>query len=223
MANLAVRNNLELKASWEWIRSAFYIFREYPIQFILLSVLSILVGLLPLFGAFMATLFTARFASIVKGIENGEKIEMSSLFKDFFANLMVVRLSFLNFAINAVFLIGQYLIGLYFGDNGQSVNFGKDFIILLFLLPLLVLQIAMWISPIICLNYPDTKPVTAMWMSIKIGLYNVSTFLLYSLLVLVFTILAILPLGLGLFVWVPVLNIASYYVYKSAITAWAVK
>ncbi len=217
MVNLAVRNNLELKTSWEWIKSAFYVFREYPIQFILLSILNILIGLMPLLGAFMTPLFTARFADIANRVENGEKIEMSSLFKDFFANLMVVRLSFLNFAINAVFLIGQYLVGLYVGDSGQTVNFSKDFIILLFLLPLLVLQISMWISPIICLNYPDTKPATAMWLSIKISLYNVSTFLMYSLLLIVFTILALLPLGLGLFIWIPVLNIASYYVFKATI------
>ncbi|MCC2624227.1 MAG: hypothetical protein K0R14_100 [Burkholderiales bacterium] len=217
MLNLAVRDNLELKASWEWIKSAFYIFREYPVQFILLSIVSILTGLLPLFGAFMAPLFTARFAYIANKVENGEKIEMASLFKDFFANITLIRLSFFNFAINAILLIGQYLIGLYFEDKNQAVNFGKDFVVLLFLLPLLILQIAMWISPIICLNDPKTRPGTAMWMSIKTGLYNVSTFLLYSLLIIVFTLLALLPLGLGLFIWVPVLNIASYYVYKSAI------
>ncbi|HLX52907.1 MAG TPA: hypothetical protein VKR58_03145, partial [Aquella sp.] len=93
------------------------------------------------------------------------------------------------------------------------------FAVLIFILPLLILQIAMWISPVICLYYPEIRPVTAMGLSLKVGLYNVSTFLLYSLLVFVFTLLAILPVGLGLFIWVPVLNIASYYVYKTAITA----
>lgn|GEM_PF-4159015 len=217
MTNLAVRKNLELKASWEWIKSAFYIFRECPIQFILLSILSILVGLLPLFGAFMAPLFTARFANIASRVETGEKIEISSMFKDFFSNVTLIRLSFLSFSLNAVFLIGQYLVGLYFKNNSQTVNFGQDFAVLIFLLPLLILQIAMWISPIICLNYPEMRPVTAMGLSLKVGLYNVSTFLLYSVLVIVFTLLAILPVGLGLFIWVPVLNIASYYVYKTAI------
>lgn len=217
MANLAVRKNLELKASWEWIKSAFYIFRECPVQFILLSILSIVVGLLPLFGAFMAPLFTARFAWMANMVENGEKIEISSMFKDLFTNVTLIRLSFLSFSLNAVFLIGQYLVGLYFKNNAQTVNFGQDFAILIFLLPILILQIAMWISPIICQNYPEIRPVTAMGLSLKVGLYNVSTFLLYSILVIVFTLLALLPVGLGLFVWVPVLNIASYYVYKTAI------
>ncbi|HLX52390.1 MAG TPA: hypothetical protein VKR58_00515, partial [Aquella sp.] len=80
MVSLTVRKNLELKASWEWIKSSFYIFRECPVQFILLSILSIFVGLLPLFGAFMAPLFTARFAHIASRVENREKIEISSMF-----------------------------------------------------------------------------------------------------------------------------------------------
>lgn len=217
MINLAIRKNLELKVSWEWIKSAFYIFREYPVHFILLSIMALLVCLLPLFGAFMSPLFTARFAYLARMVENGEKIEISTLFKDFFSNLTLVRLSFLGFALNATFLIGQYLLGLYLDSKGQTIHISHIFLNLIFILPLMILGLAMWISPIICLNYPEIRPSVAMGLSLKIGLYNVLTFLLYFLLVIVFTLLAILPVGLGLFIWGPITYLTSYYVYKSTI------
>jgi uncharacterized membrane protein len=172
---------------------------------------------LPLLGAFVAPLFTARFASIASRVEAGEKITMATLFSGFFANLTLVRLGFFNFTLSTIFIICQYFIELYFKSKGQSAAFGQTFSMLVFLVPLLILQVAMWVSPIICLNYPETRPVAAMVMSIKVGLFNVATLILYSLLILAFTLLAILPVGLGLFIWIPVMNIAAYYVYKSAI------
>ncbi|MCC2645020.1 MAG: hypothetical protein K0R94_798 [Burkholderiales bacterium] len=217
MTNLAIRKNLELSAGWDWIKSAFYIFREYPTQFIILSILNLLVSFMPLFGAFMTPLFTARFAYIAQMAENGGQIQISTLFKDFFANITLVRLGFLGFSLNAIFLVGQYLLQLYFKQHGITINISEVALNLIFLSPLMILGVAMWLAPIICLNYPEIRPVTAMGLSLKVGLYNVTTFLLYLLLAIAFTLLALLPVGLGLFVWFPVMYITSYYVYKTTI------
>lgn len=217
MSNLVIKKNVELKAALEWIRLSFFTFRELPIHFILLSILSVLVGILPLFGTFMAPLFTARFANIANRVENGEKIQIAMLFGGFFANTTLVRLGFLNFTLNTIFLIGQYFIEMYIKSTGYLVGAGQTLSVMILLVPILILQIAMWISPVICLYNPEIRPITAMGMSIKVGMYNVATLILYSLLVLVFTLLSILPVGLGLFIWIPVLNIISYYVYKTTI------
>lgn len=217
MPNLTVKKNIELKSSWIWIKSAFYTFRESPIHFMILSIIGIVTSILPLFGAFIAPLITARVANLAQRVNAGEKIQISTLFDGFFANATVVRLGFLNFMLNAIIFIGQYLAVTYLKSKGSAENIGLSLATLAFLLPLLFLQIAMWISPIICLNYPKISPVAAMNLSLQAGLYNITTLLLYALLVLGFTLLALLPVGLGLFIWLPVLNITSYYVYKTSV------
>ena len=140
MKNLIVNKNIELKSSYEWIKYGFYCFREQPIHFILLSVIFIGISLLPLFSAFLSPLFTARFAAIAQSIENGEKIKLSELFTNFFANQTLVRLAFLNFVLIILLLTSMSLIG-------------REFTVM-FLLPLSVILLAMWLSPIICLYNP---------------------------------------------------------------------
>ena len=61
-----------------------------------------------------------------------------------------------------------------------------------------------------------------MILSTKACFYNVATLFLYTLLVVVFTLIAILPLGLGLLIWLPILNIATYFIYKSVYTTLAI-
>jgi uncharacterized membrane protein len=212
---LQIKKNIPLKSSWEWIKNAFYTFRESPIHFILLSVLSTLAGFLPLFGAFMGPLFIARFAHIAKKVESGQKITLAILFSDFFSNITLVRLGFLNFTLSTIILLGQYFIEMYVKNLGYDVTNAQIISLITFVLPLLILQISMWIAPIICLNHPEIRPVKAMIISIKIGLYNFITLICYTLLAMVFTILAVLPLGLGLFVWIPIMSISSFYVYKT--------
>lgn len=217
MSELVVKKGIQLKSAWEWIKLSFYTFRESPVHFILLSILSTFIGILPMLGSFMGPLFIARFADTARKVEGGEKLTLSTLLSGFFANTTLVRLGFLNFTLSTICLIGQYFIEMYVKSLGHTANAAQTMSVLVFVLPLLILQVAMWISPIICLNNPEIRPVTAMSMSIKVGLYNVATFILYSLLIVVFTILALLPVGLGLFIWIPVMNIASYYVYKTTI------
>lgn len=219
MQKLVINKHIEPKYSLEWLRAAFYAFREQPVQFIILSILGVTLNFLPLLGAFILPLLIARFALLTQKIENQEKIMFSSIFSQFFSNLTLVRLSFLNFTLTSIILIVQYVAEYIILKNysNLSADLLHKTIILVSLIPLMILQMTMWISPIICLNFPEIKPSSAMMLSFKAGIYNVPTFLLYTLLLVVFTILAILPIGLGLIIWIPVLNISSYYIYKTAI------
>lgn len=213
MANLAINRNVDLKASFEWIKLSFCTFRERPLQFMVLGILSSLLGFIPLFGAFISPIFTAKFATLAAKVEHNQEIKFSSLLDDMFNNKIVLRLAFLSFCLDTIIYLGQYLVENILRQHGVSGIEGQS-ILLLFLLPMMVLQLAMWLSPIICLYNEDIEPKSAMWLSIKAGLYNVPTLILYSLLVFVFTLLAILPIGLGLLIWLPILNIAAYYIYK---------
>lgn len=217
MLNLRINNKIEIKSAWEWIRSAFYIFREQPVEFIALSILLVLFGLIPLAGLFVVPLFIGQFARIIAKIESGYKIQFSSLFQDFFANITLLRLAFINFSLNTILLIAKYLLDSYLADNAQYIHIGHTMFGLAILLVQVFIGVSMWLSPIICINYPEIRPVEAMKLSIKAGLYNVIPLLAYSVIVVAFTIIAILPVGLGLFIWTPVFNISTYFIYKTII------
>ncbi len=212
MLVIKINRNIELKASLEWIKLSFIIFREKPLQFILLGLVNFLIGLLPLFGAFMSPLFIARFAQLTEKVQLNEDIRVSSIFKNMFINRTLVNLAFINFFLYAIILIMQTLLENMLDSYGVSNKITRFEIMLLFFIPVLILQMAMWLAPIICL-YNEVKPSTAMWLSIKAGFYNIQTLLMYAILILGFTALAIIPLGLGLIIWLPILNITNYFVY----------
>ena len=205
---LLINRNVEIKSSLEWIKYSFAIFREKPLQFIVLGIFSTLISLLPLFGAFVAPLFLIRFVVIAIKVENNEPVPLSSIFDDFFANRQVVRLALVNFIFATAILFCQYILEYVFKRYGIDTTAPGSFLTMLFFIPSLVLQMALWLSPLICLFNPDVEPLTAMWMSII-------TFLIYSVLVVFFTILAVIPIGLGLLVWLPMMSIVTYFIYKS--------
>jgi uncharacterized membrane protein len=212
---LLINRSLELKLSIEWIKASFATFREKPLQFIVLGIFSTLVSLMPLFGAFMMPLFVTRFAVISRKIEQNEPVLFSTIFDDFFAHRQVLILAFINFAITAIIFIVQYIAEHTLKQHGIDITAPGSLLMLIFFIPALILQMALWLSPLICLYNNDIEPLPAMWMSLKACGFNVVTFLIYSLLVIFFTVLAIVPIGLGLLVWLPMMNIVTYFIYKS--------
>lgn len=209
---ITINRNVDLKASLEWIKLSFIIFREKPLQFILLGLVNFFMGWLPLFGAFMSPLFIARFAELVEKVERNEDVKVSDIFKNLFIHRTVVSLAFINFSLYAVIFIAQNILESILNKYGIENRITRFEIMSLFFIPVIILQMAMWLAPIICL-YNEIKPFSAMYLSIKAGLYNIQTLLMYAILILGFTALAIIPIGLGLIVWLPILNITNYFVY----------
>jgi uncharacterized membrane protein YhdT len=221
MTQLVLNKDIELKRSLDWIKDSFVTFRESPVQFIVLGILSTLLGLIPLFGAFVGPIFVAQFIRLARQVELGQKINFSHLMDGMFSNPTVVRLGFLNFMFSAIWIIAQYLAENWLNRHGVN-DISSSYIMLLFFIPMLFVQLAMWLAPVICLFDPQTSLKTALSLSLKAGLYSILTLLCYSILVALFTILAIIPLGLGLLLWVPILNITTYHIYKSMFTNIAV-
>ncbi len=215
MSNLTINRNIELRSGIEWIKASFIILRERPVQFVVLGLFSTFISLIPLLGAFMQPLFTARFASLAASVERGDAVHFSTIFDDFFANKIIFRLAFLNFCLNTFLFILQYLVNSSLKAKGADLSTYSTNISLVFFIPIILLQLALWLSPIICLYNQDIQPLHAMWLSIKACSFNVVTLLLYSLIAIFFTLLAVLPFGLGLLIWLPMLNIITYFIYKS--------
>lgn len=206
---LKLNKNIAFKASYEWLKDAFKIFREAPLQFIVLTIISGLCAIAPILGAFMTPFFTARFAVLASSIESGQQVSMSSLFQGFFSNRTNVRLAYISMLVSLILMVVEH----YFIHGMLDVNFSLTSI--LFLLVILIIQTFFWISPIICEYHPEVSVKDAMLLSFEASMYNIATMILYSILVLAFTLLSIIPLGLGLFVLFPVVNISSYFIYKS--------
>ena len=157
----------------------------------------------------------ARFARLSQQVENSQPVLFSTIFDDFFANRTVVRLAFINLMITSAVFIAQYLVEGVLKQRGIDVSAPGSVVMLIFFIPVMLLQISMWLSPLICLYNPELTPLQAMWLSLKAACLNIATMLIYSILVLFFTLLAILPLGIGLFIWLPMLNIVTYFIYKN--------
>jgi uncharacterized membrane protein len=82
---------------------------------------------------------------------------------------------------------------------------------------------AAWFAPLLVI-FKGTPPLEAMRLSFFACLKNIIAFQIYAVILVVLTIIATVPYGLGLFVLVPTLFASIYTSYKdifesSAVTA----
>jgi uncharacterized membrane protein len=97
--------------------------------------------------------------------------------------------------------------------SGTSILVGI-LVMLLLMVPLLA---AYWFAPaLIVLN--NLGPVAAMKASFSGCLRNILSFLVYSILMLLLAILAVIPLGLGMLVWLPLAITSTYASYRAIFT-----
>lgn len=216
---LSVNHNINIKSSLDWVRGSFYIFRASPIQFICLSLIvmvcsalsiasSVLSGTLPILAklssvmplilAFLSPLFTAQFARLALKVENGEYIKLNSILSGIFSNPLIIMLGLLNMLF---MLLAS--VSLYFNLNFIYLALG------------VVFALFMWLSPIICLNNIPLQE--ALQLSFKASCSNALTLLCYIFILVGLFILTIPTFGLGLFILVPIINIAPYMIYKDII------
>ena len=238
MSNLTIKKNLKLNVSLDWLKQAFITFREQPIQFIILEIFYSLFMFAPFIGAFVTPLIVAKFMQISHRVRNNEQILLKDIFKNMFASGMVVRLAFLNFCLSAIILLAQYLLESNSVASIENAPLAVSSTALLLAIPTLILGIAMWLSPAICLN-DNVNPRAAMWLSLKASAVNILPLLLYSIIIAGISVVVIIPVVgvlvwlwsalhsvviVGLFavigylicvVWFTIMNISTYFVYAS--------
>ncbi|MFN8771301.1 MAG: hypothetical protein ACK5Z5_04135 [Neisseriaceae bacterium] len=236
MHNIIIRKDLKLKYSLFWIKQAFITFREKPLQFLILGIFNSILTMLPFIGAFLSPLFAARFAYCANKVENHEQLSIGEIFKGLFANRLVLRLAFINFCLSTVIILAEYFLNI----PSESDKFLATDILLFLLLyiPAILLGISMWLSPVLCLFNDDVEPKSAMWLSLQVCFYNIIVLLAFSiiiggislaigapsllillklwdtfhniyLMIPVFIVISIIGI-----VWLTILNITTYYVYK---------
>jgi uncharacterized membrane protein len=231
--------SLAAGAGWDWVASGWRLFARAPIMWIisivLLFIIAVALNFVPILGGLVFQLFQALFAAgFVAGcrsLERGGEFELEHLFAGFskrFANLLVlgalVLLAWIAiFLVFAVF-VGFSILGAVLTGDPEAVmhtiaaSVGMLLLGLLVVLGLMVpLLAAYWFAPALVLIH-DMAPLAALKASFSASFRNVMPFLVYSLVMLVAGIVAMIPFGLGLLVFFPVMIASGYASYRQVFT-----
>jgi hypothetical protein len=228
----------EVKASRgaAWLGEAFGLFRQAPLQWLVLCAgwISISFGLLfiPLVGGvianFLQPVFFASFAITALRQAAGEPVMPGDLFLGFKRNvralvqlgaiLLVMRLSI--FALMAALGLSIFSTG---GEGTTATELvellkGKEWILMLGFLLTATVEGAFWFAPqLIALH--DMTTAHAMRWSVYAALANFGALAAYGAVLFVIFFLAFLTWGLGLLVVVPMMVISTYIGYREVFEA----
>ena len=226
--------HVKAKQGLQWIMSGFYLFRMAPMVWMLLCFTLILIAmtlaLLPLLGQFIFTLISPVFlAGLMLGcreLEQGEKLDLTYLFVGFKKNTAPL------ITVGGIYLVGQVLIlGIVMLVGGTAMMemllYGKrvdenelmevadnmlsaSLVALSLSIPLLM---AAWFSPLL-VAFHNIPPILAMKKSFFACLKNLLPLQLYGIILILLTVVAVIPYGLGLIVLIPIIFTSIYVSYK---------
>ena len=232
---------MPLAAGLSWVRRGFRLFGQAPLMWLLAVLVfflfGIVVSLVPILGSIvvqvLTPVFTAGFMVACRSLETGGDFELEHLLAGFklrFAKLAVIGLIFvagcvailLVFALFAGFsVLGAIMTGQTNPDDLMAILMASAVPILLGLLIMAALFIpllaAYWFAPMLVVMH-DVAPVAAMKSSFGACLRNFLTYLVYGIVMTIAGFLAVIPFGLGMFIWVPVTVASTYVAYRQIFT-----
>jgi hypothetical protein len=222
---------------WDWIAQAWGLFKNAPGVWIgilvVLLLINVALAFIPLAGSLATFILTPVFGGGVllgcRAIEQGGELELGHLFAGFrerFGPLVLVGVLNLVATVVIVLVVGLITgVSLFSMSGGMlphSMSPAAALTLLLAVLIVLALQLpvimAVWFAPALVV-FHGKDAVAALKESFIGCLKNVVPFLIYGLVMLVFGILAFVPLGLGWLVLGPVLMASIYTSYKDIFTA----
>ncbi len=227
----------------KWISHSFSLFSKNPSIWIVMLIIyigiSFLLTKIPLL-VFLSTLlgpvFSAGFVSAARGVDQNQALEIDHLFNGFKQQFKTLfRLGIIYFAINIVIIAIVTVLLDSFVESDALDKIGNAttqqeleriltespellaglmkalMIGLILSIPLIM---ASWFAPSLIM-FNQMTALKAMSLSITACNKNMVAFLVYGALMIPLMILAVLPLGLGLLVIVPVVFISQYSSYKT--------
>ncbi|MBR9868733.1 MAG: hypothetical protein GYB20_07395 [Oceanospirillales bacterium] len=216
---------------WRWLAEGFGHFKQNPVAWIVAIVIWVIIStvlsVIPVVGSVGVTIIspviTAGFMLGCRSQEEGGDFRIGHLFSGFSNNVgqlmlvgllymvsvFVVVVGIMIFAGGAVFMMG--------GGNPDNMGPGMMSAMVLpmligalFIVPVIM---AYWFAPaLVVLN--GVSAITAMKMSFSACLKNMLAGLVYSIIVTVLLIVAVIPFGLGLLVVIPMLAASMYTAYR---------
>ena len=226
-------------AGVNWIGEGWKLFARAPLMWVvsilILFVLAVVANFIPIIGGLafqmLQPVFAAGFVIACRSLETGGEFELEHVFAGFkrnFGNLLVVGLIllagfialllvfavFAGFGLITAFMAGDpsnYLPAIM--ASGMSIALGT--LVMLFLM--VPLTMAYWFAPALVVMH-DMAPVAAMKQSFRGCLRNIVPFIVYGFVMMVLCVVALIPFGLGLLVWVPLLIASTYVAYRRIFT-----
>lgn len=219
-----------------WFGEAWALFKASPgvwvLMFVVFMVLSLVLAIIPLGSLVSSLCYPVVVAGIMLGcrsLEEGGALRLAHLFEGFkknVGNLLLVGILYLVGMMLIFFLAGiamALMIPLMMGGGASfnpndlsSVMAMAPWFLIVFLVVLalmLPLIMALWFAPAL-VAFHDMQPMAAMRSSFTGCLKNIVPFLVYGVVGLVLGVLALIPFGLGLLVYGPLLWITMYTGYR---------
>lgn len=226
---------------WHWIPAGWALFTRAPLMWVvtivLLLVVALVMGLVPIIGNIAFQLLTPVFAAglvhACRALETGGDFEIDTLltgFRERFVPLVTLGAIFTVAGLVIILLMagimGFSVLGAVMSQAGTEEALatlaGSMMGILLGALVGLALAVplmaAWWFAPALVAMH-GLAPVDAMKASFFGCLRNIVPFLLYSIVMTVLAVVAMIPFGLGFLVWLPVAITSTYVSYREIYTA----
>ena len=217
---------------WGWIVEAFELFKLNPLMWIVLLLIYLFIAValtfVPIIGSLVfsliAPVFVAGFMLACRALDNGEELLINHLFAGFKENtgqLITIGGIYLAGMIVIMAVVFASLASL--GGDLSALSKGippdaetsKSLLLAILLGSLLVIPLIMayWFAPaLVALN--NLSAVEAMKLSFSACLRNILPLFVYSVIAALLLLLAMLPFGLGLFIFGPIMIAVLYTSYK---------
>jgi len=219
-----------------WISEGFGLFKESPMTWIIIMIvmflIQIVLAFIPIIGQIASNLiwpvFTAGIMAGCAALDDGEELTVGHLFTGFSVKMgpllglgamylvMLVAVGIVVGIMAAVMGVGMAgLAGNEGGiPGGEAAAMGGIGIIVLVAMALFIpVVMAIWFAPALMM-LADKGVFESLKLSFIGCLKNIMPFLIYGIVAIILMIIAMIPLGLGLLIMVPVLMAAMYTAYK---------
>lgn len=226
---------LTMSSGWLWIKQGIYLFKKSPILWVVLTLIGIagLLGIssIPVVGEFLATLlFPVLFSGLLWGchaLEHDEELELAHLFMGFQRNTQqLVTLGGLNLLgqlliFGVMMLAGggalvEILMGTTPADDPAVIAPATEGAMLAIMIGMVLfsgLLLATQFAPML-VTFDKVPPLTALKASLRGCVRNLAPLSVYGVMMMLFAIVASLPMMLGWVILLPIMTTSIYAAYR---------
>jgi uncharacterized membrane protein len=222
---------VEAGRGWDWIASGWALFKKQAGMWIAVVLVAFVIffvlALIPVIGSLATFVLSPVFAAGVlvcaREVDEGRSMDVGHLFAGFrgkLGPLATVGAIYLGAAVVIALVVGLATGASVFAmmsGSGAEVTPAAAMTVILAMLIMLALLLpvimAVWFAPALVM-FHDKPAVEAMKESFTGCLRNIVPFLVYGIVMMVFGVIASIPLGLGWLVLGPVLCTSYYTSYK---------
>lgn len=213
-----------------WISDAWRLFKISPglwiAMFIVYAACMVVLSFVPFVGNLFTPVFMAGYYRATQTAAEQGVVRLEDLFSGFRERLgPLILVGVLTMVFIAVIVIvgmgaGMGLMGAAMGDVSNGAPPLIPILILSLVVAALILPVIMmsWFSPALVI-FEGMGAFEAMKCSFRACLKNIMPFTLYSIVLLVLALVAIIPVGLGLLVLLPVMMLTAYTSYHDIFIA----